>query len=314
MKILVTGASGFVGRALVERLARDGEHTVVATVRRPPSRSVPAVEYAIVGDLNPSTEWGAVVRGCDVVVHAAARVHLMKDPATDPLAEFRRVNVQGTLNLARQAMACGVRRFVFVSSIRVNGGETVPDRPFEPDDEPAPVDAYGRSKLEAELGLRKLLGDAGVGWVIVRPPLVYGPHVQANFLRMMRWLQRGLPLPFAGVQNQRSLIALDNLVSLLHRCSVHPSAADEVFLAADGEDLSTAELLRRMGAALGTRARLIQVPPAMLFAAAGLIGKGDFARRLLCSLQVDAAKARAMLGWVPEVTVDEGLTRRPRLS
>ena len=309
MRILVTGASGFVGRALVERLSREAEHEVIATVRRPESALVAGVTYVTVGDLDSSTDWSAAVRACDVVVHAAARVHLIKDAAADPLAAFRRVNVQGTLNLARQAIASGVRRFVFVSSIKVNGEETLPARPFDAADEPAPIDAYGRSKLEAELGLRELLADAGIAWVIVRPPLVYGPHVKANFLRMMRWVKRGVPLPFAGVRNRRSFVALENLVSLLHRCSVHPSAADQVFLAADGEDLSTPDLLRRLGVALGTPARLIDVPPAMLSAAAWLTGKRDLARRLLGNLQVDAAKARAVLDWAPEVTVDEALKK-----
>lgn len=308
-RVLVTGASGFVGRAVLERLKHAGTCDLCGAVRRAAAPRVHGVDVAVVGNLDQTTDWSGALARCDVVIHTAARVHIMRDAAEDPLAEFRRTNVDGTLNLARQAIAAGVRRFVFVSSIKVNGEETVAGRPFDPADEPAPVDAYGRSKLEAELGLRALLGNAGVDWVIVRPPLVYGPGVKANFLTMMRWLERGLPLPFGGVRNQRSLVALDNLVSLLHECSVHPRAANEVFLAADGEDLSTPELLRRVGAALGRPVRLFKVPPAVLVAAASLTGKRELARRLVGNLQVSAAKARNLLGWTPVVTVDEGLEK-----
>ena len=312
MRVLVTGASGFVGRAVLERLKHGGTHAIRAAVRRADIPRVAGVDYAVVGSLDRTTDWSAALVGCDVVIHAAARVHVMRDVAEDPLAEFRRTNVDGTLRLARQAIAAGVRRFVFVSSIKVNGEETAAGRPFDASDEPAPADAYGHSKLEAELGLRALLGDAGVAWVIVRPPLVYGPGVKANFLTLMRLLQRGLPLPFGGVLNQRSLVALDNLVSLLHECCVNPRAANEVFLAADGEDLSTPELMRRIGAALGRPARLFDVPTGVLLAAASLTGKRDVARRLLGNLQVSAAKARTVLGWSPVVTVDEGLEKAVR--
>lgn len=308
-RVLVTGANGFVGRALLASLRKEGVRDLRGSIRRSNAEQLAGVDYSVVANLDERTDWSSALAGCGVVVHAAARVHVMRDTVADPLAEFRRTNVEGTLNLARQSVAAGVRRFVFVSSIKVNGEETAPGRPFDATDEPAPVDAYGRSKLEAEVGLRDLLGSAGVDWVIVRPPLVYGPGVKANFLKMMRWLKRGVPLPFGRVRNQRSLIALDNLVSLLRECSMHPLAANEVFLAADGEDLSTPELLRRIGEALGTPARLFRVPPAVLRAAASALGKRDLARRLLGDLQVRATKARTLLGWTPVVTVDEAIAK-----
>jgi nucleoside-diphosphate-sugar epimerase len=308
-RVLVTGASGFIGRAVLECLTEAGNCAARGAVRRSDVQRIAGVDYELVGGLDERTDWSEALAGCDVVIHAAARVHVMRDRAKDPLAEFRRVNVDGTLNLARQAIAAGVQRFVFVSSIKVNGEETPSGRPFEAADMPAPVDAYGRSKLEAEIGLRNILTSAGVAWVIVRPPLVYGPGVRANFLALMRWLRRGVPLPLASVRNRRSLIGLGNLAALLRDCSVHPRAANEVFLAADGEDLSTPELLRRLSAALGTPVRLFRFPPALLLASASLLGKRAAARRLLGTLQVNSAKARTLLGWEPVATVDEGLER-----
>jgi nucleoside-diphosphate-sugar epimerase len=311
-RILVTGASGFVGRGVLERLQSAGKYDVRASVRRAEVAPVVGVEYVLIGDLDRATDWSQALAGCDAVVHAAARVHVMRETAPDPLAEFRRVNVDGTLNLASQAVASGVRRFVFVSSIKVNGEETAPGRPFRADDAPSPADSYGRSKLEAEQGLRALLEQAGREWVIVRPTLVYGPGVRANFLRMLRWLRRGVPLPLAAVRNARSLTALENLASLLECCVAHPAAGNELFLAADGEDLSTPDLLRRLARSMGKRARLFPVAPAVLLAAASLANRRDWARRLLGNLQVDAGKARERLGWSPPLTVNEGLERTVR--
>jgi len=233
----------------------------------------------------------------------------MEDTAANPLDEFRRVNVQGTLNLARQAAAAGVRRFVFVSSIKVNGEMTQLGRPFTADDAPAPLDAYGVSKMEAEQGLREIALQTGMEMVIIRPPLVYGPGVKANFAAMMRWLRYGVPLPLGVIHNQRSLVSLENLVDLLVTCITHPAAANQTFLVSDGEDVSTTELLRRMGQAMGKPARLLPVPGSWLKLAAGLVGKGDVAQRLCGSLQVDISKTRELLGWVPPVSLDEGLRR-----
>jgi UDP-glucose 4-epimerase len=233
----------------------------------------------------------------------------MQEATADPLEEFRRVNVQGTLNLARQAAAAGVRRFVFVSSIKVNGEATQLGRPFTADDAPAPLDSYGVSKMEAEQGLREIALQTGMEVVIIRPSLVYGPSVKANFAAMMRWLKRGVPLPLGAIHNQRSLVSLDNLVGLIVTCLTHPAAANQTFLVSDGEDASTTELLRRMGQAMGHPARLIPVPTSWLKLAAAMVGKRDVAQRLCGSLQVDISKTRELLGWAPPVSLDEGLRR-----
>ena len=306
--ILVTGATGFVGGAVVRRLlADDALGGVVAAVRRSDLAWPLGVVQAQVGDLTPSTDWSVALKGVFGVVHCAARVHVMKDAATDPLDEYRRVNVQGTLNLARQAAAAGVRRFVFVSSIKVNGEATQPGHPFTADDVPAPLDPYGVSKVEAEQGLRELEVRTGMEVVIVRPPLVYGQGVKANFAAMMRWLARGVPLPLGSIKNMRSMVARDNLVDLLVTCLTHPSAARQTFLVSDGEDVSTTDLLRRTGLAMGKSARLLPVPPGLLQFAAAMLGKRGVAQRLCGSLQVDIEKTRRVLGWQPPLSLDQGL-------
>jgi len=298
--VLITGASGFVGAALMQRLTIEGRHAYAAI------RTV-APNARLAPDLSADANWLPLLQGIDVVVHTAARVHIMNDKAADPLAAFRETNVAGTLALARQAAETGVRRFIFISSIKVNGEETAPDTAFSAADIPAPIDAYGISKAEAEAGLQQIARDTGMQVVIIRPPLVYGPGVKANFQSMMRWLQRGIPLPFGSIQNKRSLVALDNLVDLITICIDHPAAANQIFLAADGDDMSTPELLRRVAAALGTTAKLFPVPTSMLTGAAHLIGKPAIAQRLCSSLQVDISAARQLLGWQPPLTVDEGL-------
>lgn len=308
--VLVTGASGFVGRALVERLLADGVPTLAA-VRT--AAVLPAGARQVhAPDLGPDADWRAALDGVACVVHLAARVHVMRDDAADPLAEFRRVNVQGTLALARQAAEAGVRRLVFASSIKVNGEGSAPGRPFTADDVPAPCDPYGISKHEAEQALWAVAAQTGMELVIVRPVLVYGPGVKANFRSLMGWLARGLPLPLGAIHNRRSLVALDNLVDLLTTCVDHPAAAGQVFLAGDGEDLSTTELLRRLGVALGKPARLLPVPAAWLEGAARLLGRAPVAQRLCGSLQVDIGKARDLLGWTPPVTVDDALRKTAR--
>jgi UDP-glucose 4-epimerase len=298
-----------VGKALIQRLLSTPGQSVVAAVRAAPDRLPAGIERACIADLSPDADWRTGLAAVDTVFHLAARVHVMHDTAGDPLAEFRRVNVDGTLNLARQAAAAGVRRFVFVSSVKVNGEQTTPGRPFTADDAPAPADPYGVSKHEAELGLRRVAADTGMEVVIVRPPLVYGPGVKANFLRMMRWVQRGIPLPFGAIDNRRSLVARDNLVDLLVHCSYHPAAAGEVFLAGDGEDLSTTQLLQRIGDALDRPARLIPVPRSWLALCFGALGKKDLAQRLCGSLQVDIDKTRSVLGWTPPLSVPDALRR-----
>lgn len=276
---------------------------------RKSSTVVAGFDYVKIDGLTAIQDWSAALQNVFSVVHCAARVHVMADAALDPLAAFRAVNVEGTLRLARQAAAAGVTRFVFVSSIKVNGEGTLPGRPYRPSDTPSPKDAYGISKLEAEQGLRKIAAETGMHLVIVRPPLVYGPGVKANFASMMRWVSRGMPLPLGAIDNRRSLVALDNLIDLLVTCLNHPAAPGETFLVSDDDDVSTTELLRRVSVALGRPARLLPVPPSWLEWGAARVGKGDVARRLCGSLQVDITKTRDLLGWRPPLSLDEGLKK-----
>ncbi|MBX3611678.1 MAG: SDR family oxidoreductase [Hydrogenophaga sp.] len=308
MKVLVTGGSGMVGSALASALTSRQTLTVVSASRR--SGRVRNTHTAPMAELACRADHGALLSGIDTLYHLAARVHIMDDPAADPLTAFREVNTAGTLNLAHQAAAAGVRRFVFVSSIKVNGEATEPGHPFHHDDPPAPQDPYGISKREGEDGLREIAAATGMEVVIVRPPLVYGPGVKANFAAMMRAVQRGLPLPLGAVtHNRRSLVALDNLVDLLITCIDHPAAANQTFLVSDGEDLSTAGLLRRLGQAMGKPARLLPAPPSLLQLGATMVGKRDMAQRLLGNLQVDIDHTRQTLDWTPPISVDEGLRR-----
>jgi len=306
-QLLVTGANGFVGRALCAQAEKRG--FAVRAVTRASCELPGAGSIVLMGSMDEHTDWHAALAGVEVVVHLAARVHVMDDKADSPLAEFRRVNVQGTLNLAQQAVTAGVRRLVFISSVKVNGEATLASQPFTADDAPAPLDAYGISKLEAEQGLRDIARQTGMEVVVIRPPLVYGPGVRANFAAMMRWLNRGVPLPLGAIRNQRSLVALDNLVDLIVTCATHPAAANQTFLVSDGEDVSTTELLRRMGKAMQRPAHLIPVSASFLKGAAALVGKRDVAQRLCGSLQVDIQKTRELLGWNPPLTLDQGLTR-----
>lgn len=306
--VLVTGASGFIGQALCARLLADGWR-VCAALRdsgRGPDL-LPGCEQRLVGEIGPGTDWLSPLKEVDIVVHLAARVHVMREKESDPLAEFRRVNVEGTLNLARHAVAAGVQRFVYLSSIKVNGEETRTGCSFSEEDHPAPQDAYAVSKWEAEQGLRELADKTGLEVVIIRPPLVYGPGVKANFLAMMQWLSRGIPLPLGAIRNRRSLVALDNLVDMVVTCLDHPSAVNQIFLVADGEDLSTPELLRRTGEALGKPSRLLPMPVWMLEAGARLLGKRAVVQRLCGSLHVDISKARMILAWNPPQSVDQAL-------
>jgi nucleoside-diphosphate-sugar epimerase len=308
MTVLLTGASGFVGRAVLNAAKQRG------VVVRPVFRSLASVKglagAVMVPGLDGEADWSQALQGVDVVIHSAARAHVMREEALDPLTEYRRVNVQGTSNLARQAAAAGVRRFVFISSIKVNGEATLPDRPFTADDAPAPEDAYGISKAEAETELRRIAQETGMEVTIIRPPLIYGPGVKGNFSSLMNWVRRGLPLPLGGVtHNRRSLVGLDNLVDLIWVCVEHPKAANQTFLISDGEDLSTTELLRRIGKALNRSARLLWVSAGLIALMASLLGKKVISQRLLGSLQVDISKTCELLDWKPIVAIDEGLRR-----
>jgi nucleoside-diphosphate-sugar epimerase len=304
LRVLVTGATGFAGRAVVRRMAREPRFVVRAAARGA-ATALPAGTEFVQADVTSEAEWEPALRGVDAVVHLAARAHVMRDAVADPLAEFGRVNVTGTLNVARQAAAAGVKRFVYLSSVKVNGESGI----YAETDPPAPQDAYGISKFEAEIGLQTLARAGRMDVVIIRPPLVYGPGVRANFSMLMRAVARGVPLPFGAVQNRRSLVGLDNLVDFIVTCVEHPAARNETFMVSDGEDLSTAELTVRLARAMNTRARLIRVPVPALTLLATLTGRRDIAQRLLGSLQVDISKARRTLAWTPPVSVDEGLRR-----
>lgn len=304
-RIALTGATGFVGRCLLARLQRDG----IRVVEFGRTVSASNAEFFSIDGLGAETDYGDALAGCDAVVHLAARVHVMRDGAADSLVAYQAVNLHGTVNLARQAAAAGVRRFVYMSSIKVNG-ERTSGKPFTEADVPTPQDHYGMSKWQAEQSLLALARETSMDVVIIRPPLVYGPGVKGNFAAMMRWVAKGIPMPLGAVRdNRRSLVGVDNLVDLIMTCLDHPAAANQVFLVSDGEDLSTAELLCRVARAMGRSPCLLPVPVWVLKGAAGLLGKQVLAERLLGNLQVDSSKAREMLGWVPRVSVDEGLRR-----
>ena len=307
-RVLITGVTGFVGSKLATVIHEKG--FVITGAVRSLSESIPSfVEQVMVGDIAPNTNWQKSLVSIDVVVHIAARVHVMHDTSSNPLEEFRRINTEATLNLARQAVESGVKRFIYLSSIKVNGEATLQETPFLPDDKFVPTDPYALSKYEAEQELLKIADETQMEIVIIRPPLVYGVGVKANFLSMMKWLYKGIPLPFGAIHNKRSLVALDNLVDLILTCIVHPSAANEVFLVSDGEDLSTTELLNRVAIALGKNPRLLPVNQQLLELGLTMIGKKALAQRLCGSLQVDISKTKKLLNWTPPVKVDEGLRK-----
>lgn len=312
MSILITGATGFIGTSLIERLVRDNFdiHIAIRGSLTPAlNRFNSQMQTFRIGNLGSGIDWTLPLEGVDTIIHLAGRAHIMKDLHTDPLAEYRKINVDGTLALAHQAAVVGVKRFIYLSSIKVNGESTPIGRPFTPDDRPLPSDPYAVSKHEAEIGLLAISKLTGLDIVIIRPPLVYGPGVGANFFSMMRWLSRSIPLPLGAINNMRSLVALDNLVDLIVRCIGHSRAVNQIFLVSDGEDLSTTSLLYRMGDTLGKPARLISVPIYWLHFFARLLGRQTIVDRLCSSLQVDISKTCKLLEWSPPIGVDEGLNR-----
>ncbi|MDV3503114.1 SDR family oxidoreductase [Marinobacter sp. M-5] len=307
MEVLVSGASGFVGQALVKNLRDLPELRVSGSVRS--AQRNPIDGMLEIGDIHSKTDWSALLRNKKVVIHTAALLNSTHDEVADRLAAFREVNTAGTLNFARQAAAAGVRRFVFISSIKVNGEQTLRGVPFKEGDAPDPSDAYAISKLEAEQGLWEIGRDTDMEIVVIRPPLVYGPGVKGNFASLVALVCRGLPLPLGAVENKRSFVSLKNLVDLVTVCMVHPKAANQLFLVSDGDDLSTPELLRRVATAVEKTAILIPVPNRFLEFAAFVLGRKMQAQRLLGSLQVDITKVRDLLNWEPPISVDEGLRR-----
>jgi nucleoside-diphosphate-sugar epimerase len=306
-RFLITGASGFVGCFLCPMLKASGFN--VRAVTRNLASCIQAEEHVLIHDINASTNWSGTMVGVDVVIHLAARVHVMLDTTSDPLTEFRSVNAIGTENLARSAAASGVKRLIYVSSVKVNGEATSDGRSYSEQDIPAPQDPYGVSKLEAEQVLHRVAKETGLEVVIVRPPLVYGAGVKGNFAQMTAVLKRGVPLPFASVHNKRSLIYVGNLVDALLLCATHPAAAGQTYLVSDGDDLSTSELLRKLAVAMGNTPRLFACPTALLKLAGHLVGKSDQVARLLGSLQVDSSKIRRELGWVPPYSLQQGLDK-----
>jgi len=318
MKVLVTGATGFIGSALIEYLVNIQGCAVVGMVRLIKDFYIStAVEFRL-GDVGSLNKTDIDLSDVDVLIHTAGRVHIMNDSSSNSLEEFRRVNTTGTLDLARVAAGSGVKRFVFLSSIKVNGEITKPGHYFTPNDVYVPDDPYGLSKYEAEQGLLALAKETGMEVVIIRPPLVYGPGAKANFASMLKWMGKPVFLPFGAIYNQRSLVALDNLVSFISLCADRkksPQAANQVFLISDGEDVSTTQLLRKIGQAIslqspsGIKAWLVPVPVSTMTFFAKLLGKGDMANRLFGSLQVDSSKTRDLLGWEPVIIMDEQLAK-----
>jgi nucleoside-diphosphate-sugar epimerase len=308
-RILVTGASGFVGQALVAHLVGLDATEVIAMMRAAPAIRLAGARYVAGGDMTAGRLRAATLEGVEVIVHAAARVHVLNDDKAMSATEFDRVNVTPTLELARQAVAAGVRRFVFLSSIGVNGVQTDIGKPFTEADPPNPHNPYANSKLKAEQGLLLLSEQSGLEVVIIRPPLVYGPGVRANFAALMRAVQRGWPLPLACVHNLRSMVAMDNLVSFIATCVDHPQAANTTFLVSDGQDISSPDLVRGLAQALGVAARLVPVPVSALQFVGRALGRGDVIQRVCGNLRVDISKARRVLAWQPPVSMDEGLRR-----
>jgi len=304
--ILVTGANGFIGRALCASLVAHG-HVVRGAVRRSYAILNSPITQINVGEINSKTDWESALDGVDVVIHLAARVHVMSETAIDPLEEFRQGNLYGTEHLARSAAAQGVKRLVYISSIKVNGEASMTGRPFTESDVPEPKDPYGKSKWEAEKVLRKVSKETGLEIVIVRPPLIYGPGVKGNFERILRTISDGIPLPLASIKNMRSLLYIENLVDALRACSIHPEAAGKTYLLSDGIDISTPDLIRQLAMAMGKPVRLFPFPIPLLKIAGILVGKSEEIERLLGSLQIDSGKIRRELNWQPPYSLQQGL-------
>ena len=304
LNVLITGASGFVGQRLVKALKQ--QDVYVVGVGRELIRSEADIFYAV-PDFTANKTWQKPLKDCAVVVHLAARVHVMHEKVINPLTEFRLVNVEGTLRLAQEAANAGVKRFIFISSIKVNGEFTEIDKPFTAQDAANPQDAYAISKYEAEQGLLLIAQQTGMDVVIIRTPLIYGAGVKANFASMFKAVKREIPMPLGAIHNKRSFVYVGNLVSLIESCINHPAAKNQIFLVSDGHDLSTTELLQACATALGVRSRLLAVPQNLIKGCAAILGKQSVAQRLCGNLQVDISKTYTLLNWKPPITVADGL-------
>ncbi|MDB5526962.1 MAG: putative UDP-glucose 4-epimerase [Devosia sp.] len=304
MRVMVTGGSGFVGRALIAHMHAGRQFDIVAALRQ--AGELPGATVRPVGEIGPDTDWHAALEGIETVIHCAGRAHRREDSAADPLAAFRSVNVAGTVRLAEQAAAAGVRRLVFLSSVKVHG-EATPGQPFRETDTLAPVDPYGVSKAEAELALRQVEKQTGLEVVIIRPPLIYGPNPKANMLRLMRWVSSGLPLPFGAIHNRRSLVSLKNLISAILAALTHTAAAGRTYLVSDQTDISTPDLVRLMAEALASPARLWPIPAGFLKLAGGLTGRSEEIQRLVGSLVVDSGLISRELDWRPPQALRAGI-------
>ncbi|QQR81380.1 MAG: NAD-dependent epimerase/dehydratase family protein [Deltaproteobacteria bacterium] len=308
-RVLITGANGFIGRNISEYFLAKG-YDVVCTYRSKKHQINPNKSF-IIGDMSLATSWETALSGVDIVVHLAARVHIKVDSVQEELNEYRKVNVDGTMALATAAVKAGVKRLIYLSSIKVNGEGWMDSQhlPYTESCLAQAKDFYGISKYEAEQALLNFAHKAKLEVVIIRPPLVYGPEVKSNFLSMMKWLYKGVPLPLGSIHNHRSLVALDNLISFIETCMFHPAAVNQIFLVSDGEDLSTTELLRRTSLALGVSPRLIPIPIGVIMAMASLLGKQELAHKLCASLRVDISKACRLLNWAPPISIDQALKK-----
>jgi nucleoside-diphosphate-sugar epimerase len=310
MKILITGANGFVGLPLSQYLMTAG-HQVVGAVRSHDSLSLvnPHIQLKAIGDIDEVTGWQDCLGGVECVIHLANRAHVMDEKSSNPLALYRKVNTEGTFNLARQAAVAGVKRFIFISSIKVNGESTLPGQALTAKDKYIPVDPYSLSKYEAELGLKLIAEQTGLEMVVIRPPLIYGPGVKANFLKMMQWVEKGIPLPLGAIQNQRSMLGLDNFINFIELCLAHPDAAGQTFLVSDDHDLSTTELLREIAAEMHRSSRLISIPQRFIEKILILLGQKHISERLCGSLQLDISLAKTCLSWKPPHTFKDQLSK-----
>jgi nucleoside-diphosphate-sugar epimerase len=311
-KILITGATGFVGKALFENLKSRKKYLAHLTTRTNEEKLLDGGKVFNIGEIDSNTNWKDALDGVSCIVHCAARAHMTEKKQTDLLDAYRRINVDGTRNLAKQAAGIGIKRFIFLSSVKVNGEETIASKSFKYDDISQPEDAYGITKWEAEQALLEISKQTGLEVVIIRPPLVYGEGVKGNFLRLLDIVYKQIPLPFAKINNLRSFIALDNLIDLIICCIEHPKAAGKTFLVSDGQDLSTTDLIRKLSKFMNKSPRLFQVPQLIIQLIGRLVGKSSEIKRLFGSLRVDNSYTREILEWSPVLSLDESLEKTVR--